>query len=73
VNGNHRLRPKLPSKDDVFVIPWHQDAAFFHPSADPRPSASDWSEQPPIITVGRPSSHGRTPLGVVNRCCAHHR
>jgi len=54
VNGNHRLRPKLPSKDDVFVIPWHQDAAFFHPSADPRPSASDWSEQPPIITAWVP-------------------
>ena len=45
VNGNHRLRPKLPSKDDVFVIPFHQDACFFHPSADPRPAGSDWSEQ----------------------------
>ncbi len=54
VNGNHRLRPKLPSEDDIFVIPFHQDAAFFHPSADPRPSPSDWSEQPPMITAWIP-------------------
>jgi hypothetical protein len=54
VNGNHRLRPKLPSKDDIFVIPFHQDACFFHPSADPQPSHSDWSQQPPMITAWIP-------------------
>lgn len=54
VNGNHRLRPKLPWQDDIFAIPWHQDACFFHSSADPKPSPSDWSEQPPMITAWIP-------------------
>lgn len=47
-NGNQRLRPKLPAKEDIFVIPWHQDQCFLHPDSDPT------DELPPVITAWVP-------------------
>lgn len=52
-SGVYRLRPKLPGKDEG-IVPWHQDQCFFLPCSDARPSPTDWSELPPVVTAWVP-------------------
>jgi len=53
VSGVYRLRPKLPGRENG-VVPWHQDQCFFAPISDAKPSPTDWSEMPPVITAWVP-------------------
>ena len=53
VSGVYRLRCKLPGRDNG-VVPWHQDQCFFAPISDAKPSPTDWSDMPPVITTWVP-------------------
>ena len=65
VSGNCRLRPKLPAKEDIGAVPWHQDREWCH-------------SVPPLLLLLRVSPRGAAVAhaltdAAARRCGTDHR